>query len=152
LAEEQTLYQGSPSTKILLPWTIVRGFVLSIVLGIAGAMLGGFFGFLAGVVVGFFLAYLWSAWLRSTYDYRVTTQGVHCFSGILFKQRKFLPFFKVTNTNVVQGPVDQVLGISNLQFQTAGAGGVSLPEIQFAGLEDPAQLEALVRKKVSESQ
>lgn len=53
--------------------------------------------------------------------------------GVLVRQRSAVPYFRIQQIDVVQGPIDRLLGLATLQVTTASATGtVGLPGIANA--------------------
>ncbi len=53
--------------------------------------------------------------------------------GVLVRQRSAVPYFRIQQIDVVQGPIDRLLGLATLQVTTASASGtVGLPGIANA--------------------
>lgn len=46
-----------------------------------------------------------------------------------------VPYNRITNLDIRQGPVMRILGLSTLSIQTAGYSGQAIPEIKIEGVE-----------------
>lgn len=150
---EKTYYESKPAAKVLWIWFFTKAvlpvvlimffFVWFIAAPVSLLMLKtGTSSFALVVVTAVFavalilLAFVYLIFLRKTYVYKITNKGIYHKGGILRKREKFVPFFKITNTEASQGIIEQILKLNTLSFQTAGTGGRPLPEIVFEGLED----------------
>lgn len=65
--------------------------------------------------------------------------------GVFFRKTGIVPYNRITNVDIVQGPVMRVFGISHLKIETAGGGASkSYAEIQIEGVTDPEPLRQLI--------
>lgn len=79
------------------------------------------------------------AWLRvyvKTIEYELTDEGISIKHGIWWKIWKEVPYQKITNLKVSQGPISRAFGLAQISLQTAGMGASSMPEGTLHGLED----------------
>jgi membrane protein YdbS with pleckstrin-like domain len=158
---EKVLYEGKPSNRLFWSWSIKALLVLIVLFLIFGAngiavsvktnmystIAFAFLGYL--VVFAILFAYLF--FLLKTYKYKITDKGIYYSGGLLTKREKFVPFFKVTNVDVLQPFIDQMLGIKRLGFQTAGAGQSNIPEITYPGLIDVDKPKQIVLKYIEKN-
>ncbi|MBI4019409.1 MAG: PH domain-containing protein [Candidatus Aenigmarchaeota archaeon] len=72
--------------------------------------------------------------IRNTYRYKITDRGAYFSGGLVFKTEKMVPFYKITNVIITQGPIQRMFGVSSIGVQTAGTGGVAMPEITYNGI------------------
>lgn len=100
------------------------------VLGITAALAGGYQWQAIGLSVVLFVAILFSVghWfvVRLDYDMRyyvVTDRSMRIREGALVIRESTFTFANVQNVSVQQGPIDRLLGISNVRIDTAGGGG-----------------------------
>ena len=158
---EKVLYEGKPSNRLFWSWSI-KAFLVLIVLfivfganGIAVAAEGHAYQVIAfaflGYMVVFAVLFIYLFFLLKTYKYKITDKGIYYAGGLLTKREKFVPFFKVTNVDVLQPFVDQMLGIKRLGFQTAGAGQSNIPEITYPGLIDVDKPKQIVLKYIEKN-
>ncbi|MEX1165214.1 MAG: PH domain-containing protein [Nitriliruptor sp.] len=70
---------------------------------------------------------------RARYDrwrWRLTDLAVELDRGVVVRQAEALPYFRIQQIDVNQGPVDRLLGLASLQVTSASASGsVTLPGI-----------------------
>lgn len=65
--------------------------------------------------------------------------------GVWFRKTGIVPYNRITNIDISQGPVMRLFKISNLQIQTAGnSGGKAGSEISIIGVEDAEPLRAFI--------
>ncbi|MBS3101450.1 PH domain-containing protein [Candidatus Woesearchaeota archaeon] len=165
---ERTYYESKPSGKIIVTWLftklllylLIYGFVfifIFIELPNLGSYLSSSMGktILVGLLVIIVVIFLYLNFLYKTYVYRITDKGIYFKGGIIIKEDKFVPFFKITDVRTSQNIIEQLLGIKKLGFQTAGqtAGryGYSKPEIEFEGVEDAEKPKQLVYQLIEKT-
>lgn len=68
--------------------------------------------------------------------------------GVWFQTTGIVPYNRITNIDIRQGPVMRMLGISTLAVQTAGYSGQAVPEIRIEGMEHAGELRELIRSLV----
>lgn len=62
--------------------------------------------------------------------WRLTELAVELERGVVVRQAEALPYFRIQQIDVTQGPVDRLLGLASLQVTSASASGsVTLPGI-----------------------
>jgi uncharacterized protein len=71
--------------------------------------------------------------------------------GVWFRTTGIVPFNRITNLDVKQGPVMRALGISTLAVQTAGYSGQAVPEIRIEGMEHAEELREIIRSLVRQT-
>jgi len=65
--------------------------------------------------------------------------------GVWFRKTGIVPYNRITNIDISQGPVMRLFSISNLQIQTAGSSGnKAMSEISIIGMEDAEPLRAFI--------
>lgn len=92
-----------------------------------------------------FIAY----WIRKYYDsiiYRLDTNDITWRRGVWFKKTGIVPYNRITNVDISQGPISRKLGIAALKIQTAGYSGstTATAEIRLEGIEDFEELRAAI--------
>ena len=63
------------------------------------------------------------AWVRLYYVsmwYELRDDEMSWKRGVWFRRTGIVPYYRITNLDVIQGPVMRMLGISTLSIQTAG--------------------------------
>lgn len=70
--------------------------------------------------------------------------------GVFWKKRVNVPYTKVTNVDVTQGPLQRKYGIGIVHVQTAGAGGAQggQAELRMVGIRDFDNVKDLIMEKV----
>jgi len=106
---------------------------------------------LTGVVI---LLVIFVAWVRLYYVsmwYELRDDEMSWKRGVWFRRTGIVPYNRITNLDVIQGPVMRRLGISTLSIQTAGYSGQAVPEIRIEGIEHADDLRELIRSLVRQS-
>lgn len=92
-------------------------------------------------------------WIPRYYDtmlYRLTGNEIVWRRGVWFKNTGIVPYNRITNIDIIQGPVSRMLGIASLKIQTAGysapSGGSA--EIRIDGMEQFEELRDLIMEFV----
>jgi membrane protein YdbS with pleckstrin-like domain len=95
---------------------------------------------LLGLAIGPLPRLRWHRW-----SWALTGPGIELASGVLVRRRVTLPYFRIQQIDVVEGPLERLLGLATLTVTTASAGGsVSLPGL--AAEDAPALRRALVAR------
>jgi membrane protein YdbS with pleckstrin-like domain len=106
---------------------------------------------LTGVLI---LIVFFVAWVRLYYVsmwYELRDDEMSWKRGVWFRRTGIVPYNRITNLDVIQGPVMRMLGISTLSIQTAGYSGQDVPEIRIEGIEHAEDLRELIRSLVRQS-
>jgi uncharacterized protein len=83
---------------------------------------------LIGVVVGWLPGARFRRW-----RWQLTDLALELRSGVLVHRQASVPYFRIQQIDIAQGPVDRLLGLATLQVTTASASGsASLPGIHEA--------------------
>jgi len=144
-------FKPSPA---FIPW-FLADFVLAIILVLVctafSFLLAGTFdpvvcgAILFGVIVIFVL---FVVWVRLYYDsmfYELHGDELRWRRGVWFRTTGIVPYSRITNLDIKQGPVMRWLHISTLAIQTAGYSGQAVPEIRIEAIEHAEELRELLR-------
>ena len=105
---------------------VVLFFFFVPVLFVVALALGGLLGLIAGIlallVISALPAFLYAKLWVDRLIYQVTNEGVFIKEGILFKKWKTIPFDKITDIVISQGPLETIFGLKSVKIQTAGMG------------------------------
>jgi hypothetical protein len=102
----------------------------------------------------FILIVIFVVWVRLYYVsmwYELRDDEMSWKRGVWFRRTGIVPYNRITNLDVIQGPVMRRLGISTLSIQTAGYSGQAVPEIRIEGIEHADDLRELIRSLVRRS-
>ena len=164
---EKVLLSHLPDDKVIYPWIIgkggamlIAGLVFIVILFTSlislSGLIGGLFNlFLIALFVGAVFLMVYYDFLRKTYEYEITSKGVHFKGGIFWKFDKFVSYNKITNISSEQGIIEQAVKLSHVNIHTAGQlsgpRGMPVPEITIEGLpqDKASKVLELLRKKIS---
>jgi len=84
----------------------------------------------------FVLPYI-PAFFRSL-EYRINSDSISGKSGVFWKKTTTIPYYKITNIDITQGPLQRMFQISNIHCQTAGVAGPQgkKAELLMLGIRD----------------
>lgn len=96
-----------------------------------------------GVCVVF--ACIWAPLYYKSVVYHLNDTEMTWKRGVFFRKTGIVPYNRITNVDIVQGPVMRLFGISHLKIETAGGGASkSSAEIQLEGISNPEPLRQLI--------
>jgi len=110
-------------------------------------------GIVTGVVFAglLLLAVLFIVWTRlyyTTMEYELHEDELRWRRGVWFRTTGIVPYNRITNLDLRQGPVMRWLGISTISIQTAGYSGQAVPEIRIEAIEQAEELREILRRYV----
>ena len=152
---ETVVWQGHPSWKSMLifyvKWTIVSLIPVAawVVLRAAGHDVSWtvFFGLTAiGIVLTFAVGWI----KRATTRYMVTNRRISIRTGIASRSERTTHVDRVQNVHMRQGLFQRILGIGNVDWDTAGTDEPD-SDFSFAGIDDPSKLVAMVDRYYGET-
>jgi hypothetical protein len=93
------------------------------------------------------------AWIPLYYEsitYRLTDSEIVWNRGVWFRMTGIVPYSRITNIDITQGPISRSLGIAALRIQTAGYSSQTAPfqEIKLEGVTNFDQLRELIMSRV----
>lgn len=142
---EQTIWEGHPTWRSMLAFHI-RGFLIVAVVVLAMVLLDwlgvGISTVLMGTVAiaGIALTIL-IGWTKRFFTmYAITNKRLHIRRGILAKTETSTNVDRIQNITLQQGPIDRILRVGKLEFDTASAGDDPSDEFNFDGINDPQEL------------
>ena len=88
-------------------------------------------------------------WIGRYYNsvvYKLTSKEITWKRGVWFRKTGIVPYNRITNVDIYQGPVSRKFGIASLKIQTAGYSGPasSLSEIRMDGIEDFEEMRHVI--------
>lgn len=100
-------------------------------------MMTGIF-FSLPILILFIFADLWIGRFYSTITYGMNANEITWRRGVWFRNTGIVPYNRITNIDITQGPVSRRLGIGSLKIQTAGYSAPSgrSSEIRIDGIRD----------------
>lgn len=98
------------------------------------------------IFIGVILVSLWIPWYYQTLLYTFTNDEIVWRRGVWFRQTGIVPYNRITNIDLIQGPIMRRVGVSTLKIQTAGYSAPSgaKSEIRIEGADNPEELRDLI--------
>jgi membrane protein YdbS with pleckstrin-like domain len=102
------------------------------------------------LVIGLPIA-LWIPAFYRSLEYVIDHDSIKAKNGVFWKRNVTIPFSKVTNVDVTQGPLQRKFGLGTIHVQTAGAGGQqgSVAELRLYGIKDFDRLKDVIFLHIS---
>lgn len=96
------------------------------------------------VVCGIFTI-IWAVLYYKSVVYHLNNTEMTWKRGVFFRKTGIVPYNRITNVDIVQGPVMRLFGIYHLKIETAGGGASkNSAEIQIEGIHDPEPLRQMI--------
>ena len=98
------------------------------------------------IIVIILFAFYWIPKYYETMIYNLTATELTWRRGVWFKNTGIVPYNRITNIDISQGPVSRAFGISSLKIQTAGysAPNARSSEIKIDGVEKPEEMRQYI--------
>jgi membrane protein YdbS with pleckstrin-like domain len=103
-------------------------------------------------IIAVFIVFVY--WTKLYYEsmwYELHEDEMRWKRGVWFRTTGIVPYNRITNLDLKQGPVMRWLKISTLSIQTAGYSGQAVPEIRIEAVEHAEELRELIRTLVRQS-
>jgi len=150
-----TPFKPSPS---LVTWFIVDFLLLIVLLSIVILLpmylssaidTGIFLGILGCLVMIVILFAIWTKLYYESMWYELHEDEMRWKRGVIFRRTGIVPFNRITNLDIRQGPVMRKLDISTISIQTAGySGQAQAAEIRIEAIVHAEELRELIRSMV----
>lgn len=108
-----------------------------------------------GIPIIFILIFTtyWIPKFYSTIIYKLDEEEMEWRRGVWFKNTGIIPYNRITNVDIAQGPISRMLKIGSLKIQTAGysnpnQGWGTSSEITIDGVEEFEELRHIIMDKV----
>ena len=127
----------------LVLWVIINIFGEEIIIDIIGL----------GYLIMMVLIFLYLPALFKSLIYSIESDSIKMHVGVFWKKQVTVPYAKITNLDVTQGPVERLFNVGVIHIQTAGAGGSQggQAELKLIGIRDTNKLKMSIMKLVTES-
>jgi len=100
---------------------------------------------IAALAVCVIFACIWAPLYYKSVVYHLNVTEMTWRRGVFFRKTGIVPYNRITNVDIVQGPVMRVFGIYHLKIETAGGGASkNSAEIQIEGVENPEPIRQLI--------
>jgi len=108
-------------------------------------IIGGIFLFI------FLLVAIYIPAFYNTLEYRIDSEGVKLKKGVFWRRRTTVPYSKITNIDITQGPLERMLGFSRLHIQTAGSSSpeTGKAELVITGISDCESLKNTIMHHIA---
>jgi membrane protein YdbS with pleckstrin-like domain len=80
------------------------------------------------------IIFIWSRLYYNSYKFEISKKGLKIEKGVIWKHYITIPYDRIQNVDILRGAFDRLLGLSDLQVQTAGYSGAVLTEGRLQGL------------------
>ncbi|MCG7854514.1 MAG: PH domain-containing protein [Methanoregulaceae archaeon] len=100
------------------------------------------------IAIAIVLFYIWARLYYDSMWYELHNDEMRWKRGVIFRRTGIVPYNRVTNIDIKQGPVMRPLSISTVSIQTAGSSGKGVPEISIEGIVHAEELRELIRTMV----
>jgi len=91
-------------------------------------------------------------WIPRYYDsliYELRDEEIECREGVWFRKISIVPYNRITNVDIVQGPLSRLLNIYTVKVQTAGySSQVARAEARLLGIENPEEVKSAILSKI----
>jgi uncharacterized membrane protein YdbT with pleckstrin-like domain len=98
-----------------------------------------------------FAVAFWISMYYESINYELTEAEITVQRGVWWKHTNTVPYNRVTNIDVVQGPLSRRFGLAKIKIQTAGysaaGSGGSSAEAQLTGIRNYSELRELILSK-----
>ncbi|MDD1695450.1 MAG: PH domain-containing protein [Methanoregula sp.] len=106
------------------------------------------YAFLGLTAIIFILLWIWVGMYYDSMWYELREDEINWKRGVWFRTTGIVPYNRIVNLDLRQGPLMRFLGISTLAIQTAGYSGQAVPEIKIEAIEHADELRELIRSLV----
>jgi len=147
-SDERALYEGRPSWRALIAF-YVTGIGLAIAVVVILGLLADELGLAVAIGAVIVALTLVIGYLRRiATKYLITTQRLRITRGIVSKNVQETRLERVQNVNYQQGVIDRLLGVGNVDFDTAGTDD---SEFRFEWVNGPEDVVRAVDRAVEET-
>ncbi len=140
-----------PEKELKTLWVIT--WVVSLILGICFWMI---LVLIIDLWIVIITVFIWIAimipiiiWIPAAFralEYYIDDEGVKMKGGVVWKKYVTVPYSKITNVDVIQGPMQRYYNIGTIHVQTAGAGGKQgeKAELKINGIRELEKVRKLI--------
>jgi uncharacterized membrane protein YdbT with pleckstrin-like domain len=147
---ETVLFEGRPSWRAILGFYMVGVLVAAAIAAIVGLITGTGAG--AGVFVAIVALVVLVGWIRRLGTrYAITNERLWIQHGLLSRHTQETRLARVQNVNTDQTPLQRVLRVGVVDFDTAGTDAPD-SDFSFRGVDNPAKVAQTVDAAVRQSQ
>ncbi len=81
-------------------------------------------------------------------EYRFYSNRVEYVEGFLAKEKKLLPFSRITNVGLRKGVIENIYGLGTVYLETAGSSGAGY-ELSLRYVKNPDAIYELIKKRIN---
>jgi putative transcriptional regulator len=163
--ESETIQESGKADPALVPKGIITSSLIIIAIIVPsviwvvfipepGMLFWGLITTVLSVIVPIIIVAAYVPAFVRTFSYDLTERFIVIRRGVITKQKTTIPFSRVQNVSVIQGPFDRKFGIYTVKIETAGFSAASgsqggpQPEGLIQGVKDPTKLEHVIDELV----
>lgn len=108
---------------------------------------------IAGWIIIMIPVIIWIPAAFKVLQYSIDDEGVKMRGGVVWKKQVTVPYSKITNVDITQGPLQRHYKIGTIHVQTAGAAGKQgeKAELKVTGIRKLEEVRDIIIKKVKDS-
>ena len=92
---------------------------------------------------------LWIPGYYNSLVYELRERELETREGVWFRKISIIPYSRITNVDIVQGPLSRLLKIHTIKVQTAGySGQTRRAEARLLGMENPEEVKEMILSKI----
>ncbi len=105
---------------------------------------------LVGSAIVVVLILIWIPAFYANLEYVINNECIKGKSGVFWKKYITIPFTKVTNLDITQGPLQRIFDIGTIHIQTAGASGqqTAKAELSLLGVRNLEEVKESIMEKI----
>ncbi len=132
--------------KIFLGLTLVGGLLLNFLLFGQGIFL-----ILPMIFIFRAISRKWAQQIYENYAYELAEDRINIKCGVIWKKHVAIPYQKIQNVDIVQGPISHRYGVADLLIQTAGVSGSTMVEGRIPAIapDEAERLKNQILEKVA---
>ncbi len=104
---------------------------------------------LLGWLIVFFLILIYIKAFYNTMEYGLGSEAVLMNKGVFWRKRTTVPYVKITNIDITQGPVERMYKTYKLHLQTAGSSQSQNAELVLPGIRDCEELKDRILQRIN---
>lgn len=97
---------------------------------------------------------VWIPYAHKALEYTIDDKGVYMRGGVIWKKHVTVPYSKITNVDVAQGPLQRYYSIGTIHVQTAGSAGKQgeKAELRMSGIRELEKVRNAIMKGLTRSE
>ncbi len=117
--------------------------------GITGAVIS-LIVYILILIPAYILSSIWARHFYNNFRYKIGERKIIIYQGVIWRQKTYIPYDRIQNIDITEGPIERYLGLSTLVIETAGR---LAPEGWIPGIppKEAENLKKLILSKVTKS-